>query len=170
MFSGFRSSSRSFLKGLIALAPFVVVVLSITLQNRHSAFPGTSESPAFVYAAQEQPRVLSPISIDYPEDGSVFPPGITPPTFLWRDAAGTSWSIDVTFADKSAPVHALSKGERMRLGEIDPECVSDSNSPPFQIGAIGGGADEADRPPSLLEAGNTCFAACRDPIPHLRQA
>jgi len=130
VFSGFRSSSRSFLKGLIALAPFVVVVLSITLQNRHSAFPGTSESPAFVYAAQEQPRVLSPISIDYPEDGSVFPPGITPPTFLWRDAAGTSWSIDVTFADKSAPVHALSKGERMRLGEIDPECVSDSNSPP----------------------------------------
>ncbi len=86
--------------------------------------------PAFVYAAQEPPRALSPISIDYPEDGSVFPPGITPPTFLWRDAAGTSWSIDVTFADKSAPIHASSKGEHMRLREIDPDCVSDSNSPP----------------------------------------
>ena len=73
---------------------------------------------------------MAPISIDYPEDGSIFPPGITPPTFLWRDAAGTSWSIDIAFADKSAPIHATSKGERMQLGPIDPDCVADSNSPP----------------------------------------
>ena len=64
-----------------------------------------------VYAAQEGPRTLSPISFDYPEDGSIFPPGITPPMFIWRDAAGTSWSIDITFADKGAPIHAVTKGE-----------------------------------------------------------
>jgi tetratricopeptide (TPR) repeat protein len=73
---------------------------------------------------------LSPISIDYPEGGSIFPPGITPPTFLWRDAVATSWSIDISFGDKAPPIHALSKGERLNIGAIDPECVSDTNEPP----------------------------------------
>ena len=91
---------------------------------------GVHAIPASVHAAQDSAKTLSQISIDYPENGSIFPPGITPPTFLWRDAAGTSWSIDVTFGDHSAPVHAESKGERMKLGAIDPECVADSNKPP----------------------------------------
>ncbi|HTW46578.1 MAG TPA: hypothetical protein VMD92_01445 [Acidobacteriaceae bacterium] len=62
------------------------------------------------------------ISIDYPEDGSIFPPGITPPEFLWRDAAGASWSIDIAFAGKAAPIHAATKGERFHFGPSDPEC------------------------------------------------
>lgn len=82
------------------------------------------------YAAESTSPVLTPISIDYPEDGSIFPPGITPPTFLWRDAAGTSWSIDISFADNSAPVHTISAGERMQPGPIDPDCVSSTNVPP----------------------------------------
>src|ERR1022692_1709026 len=73
---------------------------------------------------------LSPISIDYPEDGSIFPPGITPPTFLWRDAAATSWKIDITFADGSAPMHAFSKGERLHIGPIDKECITSTNELP----------------------------------------
>jgi hypothetical protein len=85
---------------------------------------------ASTLAAQDASRTLLPISIDYPETGSIFPPGITPPTILWRDAAGTSWNIDVSFADKSQPIHVVSKGERMRLGESDPDTVADSNEPP----------------------------------------
>ena len=83
-----------------------------------------------VFAAETASRVLSPISIDYPEDESIFPPGITPPTFLWRDAAGSSWNIEISFSDNSAPVHIATKGERMQLGPIDPECVSSTNAPP----------------------------------------
>ncbi len=45
---------------------------------------------------------LWPISMDYPEDGSIFPPGITPPTFLWRDALASSWTIDVTLPGGTA--------------------------------------------------------------------
>jgi tetratricopeptide (TPR) repeat protein len=72
------------------------------------------------------------IAIDYPEDGSIFPPEITPPTFLWRDAAkGVAlWRIDVSFADGTAALHATSKGERLRPGRIDPDCVADTNEPP----------------------------------------
>ena len=34
------------------------------------------------------------------------------------------------FDDSSAPIHDLSKGERMHIGAIDPDCVADSNEPP----------------------------------------
>ena len=87
-----------------------------------SSHPRTTAQPA-------ASSVLLPISIDYPEPGSIFPPGITPPTFLWRDAAGTSWSLDVSFADGTPPIRIAAGREHMHLGEIDPETVSESNHP-----------------------------------------
>jgi tetratricopeptide (TPR) repeat protein len=73
-----------------------------------------------------------PIVIDYPADGSVFPPDMAAPTFLWRDPApgAVSWQIDVSFADGSAAIHVAAKGERMHIGEIDPRCVAPTNQPP----------------------------------------
>jgi hypothetical protein len=75
---------------------------------------------------------LAAITVDYPEEGSIFPPEITPPTFLWRDASSSAsvWTIDVAFTDGSAGIRAKSAGERLRIGEIDPRCVSASNEPP----------------------------------------
>ncbi len=71
------------------------------------------------------------IAIDYPQDESIFPPGITPPTFLWRDGAGaTNWKIDVSFGDGAPAIHAVSQGERLRIGRIDPDCVAETNQPP----------------------------------------
>ena len=85
------------------------------------------ESPA-----ANAPGAAAAITIDYPEDGSIFPPEITPPEFLWRD--GTNgvglWRIDVSFGDGAAAIHAISKGERPRVGRIDPDCVADTNAPP----------------------------------------
>jgi len=74
----------------------------------------------------------APIVIDYPADGSVFPPDMAAPTFLWRDPVpgAVSWRIDVSFADGSAAIHVAAKGERMRIGEIDPSCVAPTNQPP----------------------------------------
>ncbi len=73
---------------------------------------------------------LWPIAIDYPEDGSIFPPGITAPTFLWRDGPAAAWTIEVTFADETPSIHVQAKGERMRVGEIDPDAVSNTNELP----------------------------------------
>ena len=79
-----------------------------------------------------QPRRTAAIAIDYPEDGSIFPPEITPPTFLWRDSVkgATFWKIDISFGGGGAAIHATSKGERPRIGRIDPDCVADTNQPP----------------------------------------
>jgi hypothetical protein len=110
-------------KELAFLALFPLAFFSIGF------LPLSTRVPS-VYAAQDAARTLSPISIDYPKDGSIFPPGITPPTFLWRDAAGTSWSIEFSFAGKADPIRVSSSGERMRLRAIDPDCVSTTNELP----------------------------------------
>ncbi len=72
------------------------------------------------------------ITIDYPINGSVFPPDMASPTLLWRDPnqAADSWRIDVSFENGSRALHLESKGERMRIGEIDPRCISPNNKLP----------------------------------------
>ncbi len=72
------------------------------------------------------------ITIDYPAQGSLFPPEFPPPTWQWRDsqAGSTSWDIDITFSDGAAPIRTSSAGPRMNLGESDPRCVSPTNEPP----------------------------------------
>ncbi|HUE03002.1 MAG TPA: tetratricopeptide repeat protein [Bryobacteraceae bacterium] len=84
------------------------------------------------FAPQPPSSELAAITVDYPADGSVFPPEITPPTFLWHDHAAnaTSWAIEITFADHTPGIHAKSSGERLRIGEIDPETVSPNNELP----------------------------------------
>jgi len=82
----------------------------------------------YVHAASEPG-----ITVDYPRDGSIFPPEITPPTFLWRqsDVTAKTWQIDVVFADGAKPIRVISQGEGMRIGEIDPLCATNNNKLPF---------------------------------------
>ena len=72
------------------------------------------------------------ITVDYPADGSIFPPDITAPTFLWRDpvAAATSWRVEITFADGSAALQVNAPGERLRIGEIDRNAIGITNELP----------------------------------------
>ncbi len=89
---------------------------------------------AAVYLFRRAMKSSTPavIVFDYPAEGSIFPPEFPAPTFLWRDAdkRATSWAIDVTFADGSPGLRVESRGEHMRIGEIDPRCVSPTNEPP----------------------------------------
>ena len=74
-----------------------------------------------------------PISVDYPLDGSVFPPEFPPPNLEWRDASprATTWSIDVAFGEGQAPsLHAVSRGEPLAIGPIDERTVGPTNRPP----------------------------------------
>jgi tetratricopeptide (TPR) repeat protein len=89
-----------------------------------ASFPGRASLAAS--------RETASITIDYPQDGSIFPPDIIPPTFIWRDVhdSAKTWRIAVTFADGSKPIHATSHGEPIQIGKIDPRCVSENNKPP----------------------------------------
>lgn len=72
------------------------------------------------------------VTIDYPRSSSIFPPEITPPTFLWHDASASAdrWRIDISFSDGSTPLHFESRGERPSIGEIDQRCISNTNELP----------------------------------------
>ena len=107
---------------------------------REVAFSGdrglTVHAAARVTSAAEQDAAdtaKASITVDYPQDASIFPPDIIAPIFLWRDAepSARSWRIDVSFADHAKQLRIISAGEGMKLGEIDPRCVSSANKLPF---------------------------------------
>ncbi len=65
------------------------------------------------------------IVIDYPSQGSLFPPDIIPPLFQWRDSASsaTVWRVEVRFAERAPRVDLWSSGEKMQIGELDSSLV-----------------------------------------------
>jgi hypothetical protein len=97
-------------------------------QQAATAHPLASSPPS----EPEGPKLAATV-VDYPEDGSMFPSEIAPPTFLWRDASNNAsvWTIDVAFTDGSTGIRAISAGKRLRIGEIDPRCISLSNELPM---------------------------------------
>jgi len=122
------SQSFSWRRRLLTAVGTILIVLLVS--SWLLPFRGNGFGRILAASSDDSKTELWPIAIDYPEDGSIFPPGMTPPTFIWRDAAADSWQIEVAFADKSAPLHLQPKAERMHLGAIDPECVSNTNEPP----------------------------------------
>ena len=85
---------------------------------------------AALYRAERRPR---PITVDYPLEGSVFPPEFPPPRLEWRDASprAQAWTIEVSFGeDATPPLRATSRGEPMEVGEIDRRAVGTTNEPP----------------------------------------
>jgi Flp pilus assembly protein TadD len=75
---------------------------------------------AAAYSAHP-PIEPSSITVNYPEDGSVFPPDILAPTFIWHDAAAgaTVWRVEVRSPGTARPLQQSVAGERLRIGEID---------------------------------------------------
>ena len=101
----------------IVLAGLVVAVSSFLLVGRAELLRASSGE---LLSSANQ---LAKISIDYPLEGSIFPPEITPPTFLWRDSDANAkrWAVQVTFADHTDTIRVEVPGEPMRVGELDPE-------------------------------------------------
>ena len=136
-----ESSLRSQQKRRVVLAGLTVMLVllaSIGLVPFDRGASAAVEGQEYAQAWEKEPAASAGISIDYPEDGSIFPPGITPPTFIWRDAAATSWRINISFANKAPALQFRTNGERMHVGAIDPECVAESNKPPQLDSAAGG--------------------------------
>ena len=107
---------RALLAG-IAGAVSVLLVCGAALNSSHSLASSATPQPAN-------------ITVDYPLEGSVFPPEITPPNFLWHDPAGTAtrWLVEVSFAGTSSTIRVGASGEHLQVGAIDPEA-----GPPIEL-------------------------------------
>ncbi len=111
--------------GAFAAAAILLAFVAWLIISRQSSKQAPSDFTPVVGAK-------ATVTIDYPLDGSIFPPEFAPPTFLWRDPSveATSWEISIAFQDGTPPLLVTSKGERMRVGESDPRAVSVTNEPP----------------------------------------
>ncbi len=107
---------------IVALAAIVAAGVLVGGAFKRGAGPA-------VFAAEEKP---TSITVDYPQNGSIFPPEITPPTFIWHDAAtaASRWRIEVRFSDGSVPMRVESRGAPLTIGEIDQRCISTRNDLP----------------------------------------
>lgn len=78
-------------------------------------------------AAQPQGR----ITIEYPLEGSLFPPDFAAPTFLFRNSSGsnTAWRMVVRFGG-GAPLQMDVDARWLEPGEIDYRAVADTNELP----------------------------------------
>lgn len=72
---------------------------------------------------------LAGITVDYPLGGSVFPPDIVAPTFLWHDASGNAdrWLIDVAMKDGSSRIRVVAACGPPPKARIDPRCLGPTN-------------------------------------------
>jgi hypothetical protein len=106
-----RSSFTSYLRAGLCAAGSVFIVSGAVL----STFAGTDQTTTNGQTAK--------ITVDYPLNGSVFPPEITPPTILWHDAAEAAkrWVVEVSFADRANDVRADADGRPPEIGTVDPE-------------------------------------------------
>ena len=84
------------------------------------SLPGGSLPPSSNSPSSSSP---APITIDYPLQGSIFPPDIAPPTFLFRDAndSAAHWEVAVSFADHSPSIRVDAQVEHFHIGPIDKE-------------------------------------------------
>jgi len=83
-------------------------------------------------AAEDEMRV-KPLSltVDYPLEGSMFPPEFVAPTFLWHDddEAVDTWLVSIGFPESDAkPIRVLVPGSTPPKGEVDLEAFAATNS------------------------------------------
>ncbi|HDZ21185.1 hypothetical protein LCGC14_0093700 [marine sediment metagenome] len=133
------------------------------------------------------------IVIDYPIDGSIFPPDMIAPTFLWHDDTPDvdRWLINVALADGEGHIYVLAEGDPPPMGETDPRCFGPTNEPyeptPYQASAKSWTPDadvweaikaqsaeapasvimygfNSDRPSHVLSTGQMTMTTSRDPV------
>lgn len=84
---------------------------------------------------------LAQLTIDYPQNETVFPPEFVPPTFLWHEptAEADTWAIDVAWSGQEERLCILSAGSPPPPGTIDPDCIAKNNEiyqpTPYQASA-----------------------------------
>jgi hypothetical protein len=120
--------------------------------------------PQDILAAYHEDAACAAIEVDYPLDGTLFPPEIVPPVFRWRDSvpAARAWLIRITFADGQAGMHFVSRGSHWRPGPTDWETLKRrALERDAQVAILGVGSG---RPPRVLSRGRMSFRISKDTV------
>ncbi len=111
------------------------------LEPGPTASPELAELIRAVVRSGREAEAPASLTIDYPLDGTIFPPGMVPPTFLWHEPNGRAdtWLIEVALGGGAEQVWVLSPGSPPPAGRIDPACIAENNEiyepTPYQASA-----------------------------------
>ena len=118
----------------------VLAVAALAVAARPSPAPDDARLFAVV-AAAERAAGAAPIVVDYPLPGSVFPPDMVAPRFLWHDPAPEAgrWVVDVALDGGRTRLTFLTDGPTPPTGEVDPRALGTTNEvyrpTPYQASA-----------------------------------
>jgi len=130
------------MKPKLAAAAAILFAASACLTGRVMAGgSGNNGAPVSTVSAEEIPAYLKPVSldlqasadlsaqspltIDIPLNGTIYPPDIIPPQIVWRDnaAAATVWQIEITFGEHRRSIKFGSNCDKMQLSPVDATLV-----------------------------------------------
>jgi len=118
-----------------------VVLADKSDEIRSTAGPEAASAIRAVVGAGSGEGEPASLTIDYPHDGTIFPPEIVRPTFLWHEPTeeADTWLVEVSLEGESEPIRVLSAGGPPPAGPIDPECIAKTNEiyqpTPYQASA-----------------------------------
>ena len=124
---------------------FAIAAITLVCGAAAGTHPGTEQAVPAANPAK--------IKVDYPLNGSVFPPDITAPTFLWHDPSqtGTGWVIGISFAGHKQ-IRIVAPGKNMQVGELDPDAGPGLELTPEQAAQL----------KARVDAGESQAAVARD--------
>jgi len=107
----------------------VVWAEGLDLAGVPAADAGQREQIRALLASARELAAPAEIRVDYPLEGSIFPPDMIAPTLLWRDAEPRAerWLVDVALEGGAAHVYVLVPGLPLPTGEVDPVAVAGTN-------------------------------------------
>jgi hypothetical protein len=142
---------------LVAASLIAMMILYRALQ------PDTQRIERILAAYQEQ-GTYADIAIEYPLDGTLFPPKLPPPMFRWKDNAPASrgWLVRIAFADGKPGLHFLVRRPRWtpqpRVWESLEQKSLEQDAQVTILGVGRGG------PAKILSRARMSFRTSKDPV------
>ncbi len=151
-----RSRVRYIVVALALVAVGIAAALFFVLHKR----PLRPEAILAAYRKQPQCERLS---VDYPLDGTLFPPEFAPPTFRWQDGDGAgAWLVSIEFQDGGQRLDAITQGPQWTPSEQQWEAIKrrslDRDARVTVVGVAQGS------PTKVLSAASIAIRTSRDEV------
>jgi hypothetical protein len=148
-------------KAMVAVLGGAVLLVTAALYEARHAEARRVDT---VLAAYQEQGTFHYIGMDYPFDGTLFPPEIVPPTFRWKDTSPTArrWLVRIAFADGGPDVRLLLHRPQWTPGPQEWESLKqrslERDARVLILGLGRGGT------PRILSRADLSFRTSKDPV------